>query len=165
MLRSLIIIVISLLTGCASVDVTNENFSKNISGVCLETTDQVDVIAVRGLDKERVLKFTSNYLILSGKNENHRFKKRGTRVKELEFGTKLKITKIIDYPYGSSGHCWVVKAKIYDSELIDKSVELPSCWVWDEPIWVAPKSPHEISKGNFNLDFSTKYLKGSSGCT
>ncbi|MDO6721592.1 hypothetical protein Q4575_19490 [Psychrosphaera sp. 1_MG-2023] len=131
-----------LLSGCAATDISKSNVASDIVGKCYEFTEQGKLLRVEGSDKERVMKFTLSYLFLTSESQNHHLKNNdGELVTSLELGTKIKITKVIDYPYGSAGRCWVIKAELLGFDTKGESVEIPSCWVWDEPIWVTPMSP------------------------
>ncbi|MFC6327146.1 hypothetical protein [Alloalcanivorax gelatiniphagus] len=143
-----VLVLLAFLSGCAAVDVSKTDVVGGIVGKCYEFTEEGELLKVSGSDKERVMKFTWSYLFLSTEGQSLRRKNKDVElVKTLEPGTKLEITKVIKYPYGSAGQCWVVKARLLDVDTKGKAVEIPSCWVWDKPIWVSPESPSQLEQG------------------
>ncbi len=155
----MILLFFSVLTGCASVDVSNKSFSQSIMNKCYELTEVGQLILAKGSDKERVLKFSTNYLFLSVESQTHHREKGAEQVALLQPGSRLRINKVINYPYGSVGNCWVIKAGLLDFDTEGRSVEIPSCFVWDRPIWVEPNSPHAFDDGVVPLMISTPALR------
>lgn len=162
-MNKFIIFFVVLLAGCAAIDVSETDPVKELIGACYKFKEAGELVRTEGSDKERVMKYTSSYLFLSSVTESHHRENNGGAklLKILEPGSKLKIVKVINYPYGSAGRCWVVKADLLAVDTGDELVEIPSCWVWDEPIWVSPKSPDTL-KGNQKLEINTPVLEPTS---
>ncbi|WP_139172568.1 hypothetical protein [Onishia taeanensis] len=156
---------LALLSGCAAVDVSETDVARDLVGNCYEFREPAEVIRVKGSDKEQVMKFTQSYLFVSAVSEdrNRGGYGGGELIRILAPGTRLKIRRVIDYPYGSAGRCWVVKADLLNIDTNGDLVEMPSCWVWDNPIWVAPESPHTLERvSTKKLRIDTPVLRASS---
>lgn len=155
---------ITLLSGCAAIDVSKTDAAKDLIGTCYEFKETGELIRTRGSDKEQVMEFTWSYLFLSSETQAHHRESNGGAelISKLSPGTRLKIRKIVNYPYGSAGRCWVIKADLLNVDTNKELVEIPSCWVWDEPIWVAPSSPYALEKDEKKkLRIETPVLKSS----
>lgn len=160
----LLIFLIPILSSCAAKDVTINSFAKTIADKCFQLTKDLTIYEVQGSDKDKVSSFTSSYLMVGDPSEKQRFIKKGKAVGTIVKGEKLLITKVVDFPYGSAGRCWVVKAR-YNKN--DPLIEIPSCWVWEQPIWVEPLSPIEQQKTDKKLQIKAEQLKevGRENCS
>ena len=147
-----------LLTGCFSKDITRDQLASGIVNSCFELTEPGLLIQARGEDKARHF-LTFHFLALSVEGQNHRWQRDGLILRRLPIGTRLIIDQVVDYPYGFSGNCWIVKVKLLETEVKD-SVEIPSCFLYDQPIWVTPRSPHDIKHGE-QLRIETEALTPS----
>lgn len=146
-MKIMLLLSILFLSGCAATDVSQSDRVKGIIGQCYQLTETGELMDKPGSDKESVMQFTLSYLFLSSKTHRHaqQWAGDGKLIQQLPVGTKLKIAKVIDYPYGSAGRCWVVKAKLLGVDTKGKLVEIPSCVVWDQPIWVSPATPYQLA--------------------
>lgn len=158
-MRLIILLCVSVLAGCTAVDVSNEDFAEGIINQCYELTEVGQLILARGSNKERVLSFSLEYFFLSVESQTHYREQDAKQISLLEPGNRLKIQKIINYRYGSVGDCWVVKTDLLDFDTAGRSVEIPSCFVWDRPIWVEPGSPHAFDNGIVPLRINTPALR------
>ena len=76
---------------------------------------------------------------------------------EISTGGELKITKIANKSYGSSGHCWMIYAKAKSNP--DIEFEIPSCFVdqntdlWVYPRYLNKKDPQQL------LGLKTNFLE------
>lgn len=96
------------------------------------------------------------------KSQDHRWSEKGALLATLPPGDRLIIDYVVDYPYGSTGRCWVIKVRLLDSDVEDQ-VEIPSCWVWDDPIWIEPRSPHSTKDAD-RLRMVTHILRPIERC-
>ncbi|WP_020411269.1 hypothetical protein [Microbulbifer variabilis] len=164
-MKAITLTLIILLSGCAAIDVSETDLARDLIGKCYEFREAGELLRTEGSDKERVMKFTWSYLFLSAESQDHHRESNGgdELVRVLEPGTQLKIRKVINYPYGSAGRCWIVKAELLNIDTKGEYVELPSCWVWDKPIWVYPQSPYELEHDSAKkLRIETPVLRASS---
>lgn len=146
-----------LLISCAAKDVTRDAFAAKIVDKCFQATKDLVIYEVQGSDKDKVSSYSSSYLIVGDPSENQRFTKTGKSVGVVKNGEKLLITKVVDFPYGSAGNCWVVKARHKNTK--EQLIEIPSCWVWDQPIWIKPLSPIEQKNTGEELRIKAEQLK------
>ncbi len=160
---SLSLFILLMVSSCSSMDVTFEEYAKELNGQCLVLTEPLALFEVRGSDKISVSSFSSSYLMLGSADGPHRFIKKSKMVDGFQKGDSLIVRKIINFPYGSAGSCWVVK--VSHQRYKDRLIEIPSCWVWDQPIWVSPSSPATQTAKGGQLHITTDKLKGVSGST
>ncbi len=152
-----LLLLMPLLISCAAKDVTGDAFAAKIVGKCFQATKDLVIYDVKGSDKDKVSSYSSSYLIVGDPSENQRFTKTGQPVGFVKNREMLLITKVIDFPYGSAGNCWVVKARHKNTK--GKLLEIPSCWVWDQPIWIEPLSPIEQKNTDEELLIKAEQLK------
>jgi len=71
---------------------------------------------------------------------------------------EIKITKILDKKYGTSGRCWEIFATAKGKP--DVTFAIPSCWVDHNPdVWVKPKYPWHQKKTQEPLQIATGFLE------
>ena len=71
---------------------------------------------------------------------------------------EMKITKILDKKYGTSGHCWEIFAKAKGRP--DVAFAIPSCWVdHNTDVWVQPKYPWSQQNTKEPLRIDTVFLE------
>ncbi len=154
--RNLIIsLLIVLISGCAGKsDISNLELASNINQRCFSTTAAMDIYY---FDKG----FNQKYEMLSPNApwcSNDIFMKICQKVFTIPESDEIKITKIFDKSYGSSGHCWEIFAKSKREPVNEFS--LPTCWVDHNPdIWVKPKYPSEQKKSKEPLQIDTEFLE------
>ena len=76
---------------------------------------------------------------------------------EIYEGNELKITKISNKLYGSSGNCWLV----YESAKSNPGVEfeIPSCFIdQNTDLWVHPRYPNKKDSQQL-LELKTEFLE------
>lgn len=152
------LMLLPLLCSCVSYDVTDDVYVHSLNNKCYKTTKDLQIYEVRGSDKQNVSSLTSSYLMIGDSTEGQRFTKKNKVIGVIKKGNKLLIEKVVDFPYGSAGRCWVVKVNYdkYKGQLL----EIPSCWVWEQPIWVSPSSPVEQKNSGKALTIIAKQLEG-----
>lgn len=154
---SFLIFLVPFLVSCAAKDVTSDAFAAKIADKCFKVTKDLNIYEIKGSDKDKVSSFSSSYLMIGDPSEKQRFTKTGKFIGTVKNGEMLLITKVIDFPYGSAGNCWVVKARHKNTK--GKLLEIPSCWVWDQPIWIEPLSPIEQKNTDEELLIKAEQLK------
>lgn len=142
-MRILRLVTALLLTGCATTDVSRFWLASDIQDKCYRLTETTKLIKKRGSDKERALKYTNWYYFLRGESEetNRTQNEQYKSWESLDPGTQIRISKVVHVPFGSAGPCWVVKARIESGPHAGTVAEVPSCWVYDRPLWVSPPTP------------------------
>jgi hypothetical protein len=64
------------------------------------------------------------------------FEHQRTIVSPLAKGTAITITRMVQYPWGTNGYYWVLRAKIITGEHQGNEVELPTNSVFAYPTWL-----------------------------
>ena len=144
-----------LLCGCAGkLEISNLELASNINQRCFLTTTAMDI---HSFDKG----FNQKYELLSPKApwcSNDIFMESCQKVFTIPKSGEIKITKIFDKSYGSSGHCWEIFAK--SKRESDSEFSLPACWVDHNPdIWIKPKYPWQQKKSKELLRIDTEFLE------
>ena len=144
-----------LLCGCAgTLDITNLERASNVAGACFSPTTPVGV-----------------YFFKKGYNQKHEllspkapwcgqdiFMESCQKVFVVSETDEIKITKILDKPYGTSGHCWEILATAKSKP--DVAFAIPSCWIDHNPdISVRPKYPWNQKKTQEQLRIDTEFLE------
>ena len=143
------------LYGCSiyEVDISNFEVSSNLHKACFETTTSMDVYYL--------VKYPSTkYELLSPKAKSCRddiFMKSCKEAFEIPQGNELKITKISNKSYGSSGHCWLVYASAKSN--LGVEFEIPSCFIdQNTDLWVHPRYPNKKDPQQL-LELKTEFLE------
>jgi hypothetical protein len=155
-MRIILIIFGVLVSGCAAtLDVTQESFASDLGGKCFITNETMTVYFADTFPDD-------TYQLISPKRKKLPIRSSLAPWEngfEIEKGKLIKITKIYDQQYGTSGHCWEVFAKVEGSELPEFLV--PSCWVWHQFIWFTPKSPYRLKNAGGKLKVNTELITES----
>ena len=64
------------------------------------------------------------------------FEKQRSIISPLPKGTILKVTKLVQYPWGTNGYYWAIRATLVSSEGNQLEVELPTNSVLAFPTWL-----------------------------
>jgi hypothetical protein len=76
---------------------------------------------------------------------------------EISEGNELKITKIFNKLYGSSGHCWLVYASAKSNPGVE--FEIPSCFIdQNTDLWVHPRYSDKKDSQQL-LELKTEFLE------
>ena len=143
------------LYGCSihEVDISNLKVASNLNKACFKTTASMDVYS---LEKNP----STKYELLSPKAKWCRddiFMKSCKKAFEISRGNELKITKISNKTYGSSGHCWMIYAKAKSNP--DIEFEIPSCFVdQNTDLWVHPRYSNKKDLEQL-LELKTDFLE------
>ena len=149
------IVWVVLLCGCArTLDITNLEPASGLRGRCFSPTAPMDV-----------------YFFSQGHNQKHEllspkalwcsqdiFMESCQKVFAVSESDEIKITKILDKKYGTSGRCWEIFATAKGKP--DVTFAIPSCWVDHNPdVWVKPKYPWHQKKTQEPLQIATGFLE------
>lgn len=64
------------------------------------------------------------------------FEKQRSIISTLPKGTVIKITKLVQYPWGTNGYYWTIRAELINTEGNHVEVELPTNSVLAFPTWL-----------------------------
>lgn len=163
----IVALVLLSLSGCAIVtkDVTHEPFASILIGACYQLVDDSFVYESLCADigastqsfvyckSIQAFGVESQRGVLPGSFEDYErsqsfwdaklfrknlFAERQTIHYTVQKGTKLKITRLVDFPMGESGRIWVVRATLQGGSHEGTEVELPSHAIHLRPYWVDP---------------------------
>lgn len=146
---------VALLCGCAgTLDITNLERASGLRGSCFSPTTPMDVYFFsKG--------YNQKYELLSPKAfwcSQDIFMESCQKVFVISENDEIKITKILDKKYGTSGHCWEIFATAKGKP--DVTFAIPSCWVDHNPdVWVKPKYPWHQKKTQERLQIATEFLE------
>tara|TARA_B100000963_G_scaffold360177_1_gene390067 strand:+ start:90 stop:560 length:471 start_codon:yes stop_codon:yes gene_type:complete len=147
---------IVLIYGCAGKsDISNLELASNINQRCFLTTAAIDIYY---FDKG----FNKKYEMLSPNApwcSNDIFMESCQKVFTIPKSDEIKITRIFDKLYGTSGHCWEIFAKSKSEP--DTEFSLPTCWIDHNPdVWIKPKYPWQQKTSQEPLRIDTEFLEG-----
>jgi hypothetical protein len=74
------------------------------------------------------------------------FEKQRSIISDLPKGTVIKITKLVQYPWGTNGYYWAIRAELINSEGNKLEVELPTNRVLAFPTWLQGYGVQELPK-------------------
>lgn len=143
------------LYGCRvhEVDISSLEVSSDLNKTCHTTSTIMNVYSIQKNS-------STKYELLSPKAQWCRddiFMKSCKKAFEISKGGEIKITKIVNKMYGSSGHCWVVYAKAKNNQ--DIEFEIPSCFIdQNTDLWIQPKFPNKKVSQQL-LQIKTDFLK------
>jgi len=153
---SILTLILGLLTGCSFGirDFTSDPRAENFVGKCFELTSESFVYEARCVDLEssgmgsrvmcpglqsflaggKWISFPTSYREYSNKKgywdetmfDKLLFEEQREIAYPVPAGTKLYISKVVQYPWGSSGHKWVVRAILHPEGRPHQEVELPT---------------------------------------
>lgn len=89
------------------------------------------------------------------------FEKQRSIISPLPKGTILKVTKLVQYPWGTNGYYWAIRATISTSANQQVEVELPTNSVLAFPTWLHGYSVQKLP--SFKSEYLTRCL--SKKCT
>ena len=142
---------LTFLFGCSikELDISDHDVASSLHETCFKTTAEMDIFR----------KKSSKYELLSPKAQWCRddiFMESCKKAFKISTGGELKITKIANKSYGSSGHCWVIYAKAKSYQ--DIEFEIPSCFIdQNTDLWVQPRFPSK--KDSQRLQIKTDFLE------
>ncbi|MBA6262191.1 hypothetical protein [Colwellia sp. Bg11-12] len=79
------------------------------------------------------------------------FEKQRSIISQLPQGTVLKITKLVQYPWGTNGYYWAIRAAMITPEGNQLEIELPTNRVLAFPTWLKGYGVQKLPK--FKLEF------------
>lgn len=153
-MRNLLLLSIFLITGCAGrADISQNELSSELHGKCYSANADMIVYSADTIPN-------SIYELISPKLKELPWRT-SLAPWEIAFSIKkgdiLKITKVYDRAFGSSGHCWEVFATTQSNPEIE--FEIPACWVeHNMDSWVTPKYPYNQRASNEKLRINTDLL-------
>ncbi|GAA5445336.1 hypothetical protein Misp06_03538 [Microbulbifer sp. NBRC 101763] len=81
------------------------------------------------------------------------FEKQRTIIKAIPKGTVFKMTRLVQYPWGSNGYYWAIRAEIVSGDNKGLEIELPTNSVLAFPTWLS-------TRGTTNPpEFDSQYMK------
>lgn len=80
------------------------------------------------------------------------FEKQRSIISPLPKGTVIKITKLVQYPWGTNGYYWAIRAELINAEGTPLEVELPTNSVLAFPTWLQGYGVQELPQ------FKQEYL-------
>ena len=74
------------------------------------------------------------------------FEKQRSIISTLPKGTVIKIKKLVQYPWGTNGYYWAIRATLMTSEGNQLEIELPTNRVLSFPTWLQSYGMQELPK-------------------
>jgi len=151
--------VMLVVNGCTHrTDVSHEAFASNLNAKCFSAQKDLSVYFAATVPNHTYELISPELDELPWRTELAPWEKAFV----IQKNEKLKITKIYDRAYGSSGHCWEIFAVRLKKPEVE--FELPACWVEHvNDMWFKPNYPHKLKNDKLKLEIDTSYIKAE-GC-
>jgi hypothetical protein len=148
-------LLLTFLYGCSirELDISNLEVASSLYETCFKTTAPMDVYSLKKNS-------STKHELLSPKAKWCRddiFMESCKKAFEISEGNELKITKIFNKLYGSSGHCWLVYASAKSNPGVE--FEIPSCFIdQNTDLWVHPRYSDKKDSQQL-LELKTEFLE------
>jgi uncharacterized protein YceK len=182
-LKFLVVLFISVLSGCSIVvhDKSNHPIAQSFVGSYYQTVKDGFLYEARCADIDATYQSTEWCIGLQAfdlenkysnipadyqtyKNSQEKFdeklftklafEKQRSITKPIPKGTIIQITRLVQYPWGTNGYYWAIRANIYISEESNLEVELPTNRILAYPTWLQGHGVRELP--TFNREFLTE---------